>query len=102
MKRVDEGKWARNCARDYYDLWYLFSLPEGAFNRTTAASILPRKCDIRDVRVDSVDRVFPAAIVSEAERQWESSLADLVRSLPAFDLAMEELRARLKILSFGP
>lgn len=101
MKRVDEGKWARNCARDYHDLWYLFSLPGDAFDPAIAASILSRKCDIRDVRVDAIDDVFPVAIVSEAERQWESSLADLVRPLPAFDLAMEELRARLKAFSFG-
>ena len=28
-KRLEEGGWARLCARDYYDLWYLFSLPAG-------------------------------------------------------------------------
>ena len=34
---------------------------------------------------DDVDGFFPPLIVSEAERQWETSLADLVRPLPAFD-----------------
>ena len=25
QKRVYAGSWSRNCARDYYDLWYLFN-----------------------------------------------------------------------------
>ena len=33
QKRVDQGKWTRNCARDYYDLWRLFQLDADALDR---------------------------------------------------------------------
>ena len=98
QKRVDEGSWPRNCARDYYDLWYLFRLEEDIVDLPTALEILPQKCLVRDVSFDDVDDFFPPLIVSEAERQWETSLADLVRPLPAFDDVIAGLRASLRTL----
>lgn len=100
QKRVDEGSWPRNCARDYYDLWYLFRLEEDIVDLPTALEILPQKCAVRDVSFDDVDGFFPPLIVSEAERQWETSLADLVRPLPAFDDVIVGLSASLRTL-FG-
>jgi predicted nucleotidyltransferase component of viral defense system len=98
QKRVDEGSWARNCARDYYDLWYLFRLEEDLVHLPTALEILPQKCAIRAVSFDDAEDFFPPLIVSEAERQWETSLADLVRPLPAFDDVTAGLRASLRTL----
>lgn len=98
QKRVDEGSWARNCARDYYDLWYLFRLEGNVVDLSTALEILPQKCAVRDVSFAYVDDFFPPLIVSEAERQWGTSLADLVRSLPSFDDVIAELRASLRML----
>lgn len=98
QKRVDEGSWARNCARDYHDLWYLFQLEGNVVDLPTALEILPQKCAVRDVSFDSVDDFFPPLIVSEAGRQWETSLADLVRPLPVFDDVMAGVRASLRML----
>lgn len=98
QKRVDKGSWARNCARDYYDLWYLLRLEENAVDLQTALEILPRKCAVRDVSYKEADDFFPPIIVSEAERQWETSLADLVRLLPSFDDVITGLRASLRTL----
>jgi len=90
--RLDQGKWPRNCARDYYDLWRLFTLPESQFDRRVVASILSKKCEARGVCISKVQDVFPRFIVAEAERQWSSSLADLVTPLPAFAEVMSQLR----------
>lgn len=100
QKRVDAGSWSRNCARDYYDLWYLFRLEENVIDLPTALEILPQKCVVRDVSFDGADDFFPPLIVSEARRQWETSLADLIRPLPAFDDVIEGLCASLRML-FG-
>lgn len=99
-KRADEGRWTRNCARDYYDLWYLFHHVD-AVDIAGALEILPRKCAVRQVTFTGVEDFFPALIVSEAERQWTTSLADLVRPLPRFSDAMAELRAALDLLFSG-
>lgn len=98
QKRVDEGSWARNCARDYYDLWYLFRLGEKVVDLQTALEILPQKCAVRDVSHKDAEDFFPPLVVSEAERQWETGLADLVRPLPSFDDVMTGLRASLRTL----
>ena len=101
QKRVNEGSWARNCARDYYDLWYLFQRGEGVVDLQTALRILPQKCAVRDVSYDDVEDFFPRLIASEAERQWGTSLADLVRPLPSFEKVMTESRASLQALLGG-
>lgn len=98
QKRVDAGSWPRNCARDYYDLWYLFRLEDDVVDLPTALEILPQKCAVRDVSYHDAEDFFPPLIVSEAERQWETSLADLVRPLPNFDDVITGLRVSLRRL----
>ena len=94
FRRAVEGKWVRNCARDYYDLWYLTS-PDVALDLETVGSILREKCEARDVSFGHVGSFFPATVVAEAERQWRSSLADLVRRLPTFEIVVAELKPRI-------
>jgi predicted nucleotidyltransferase component of viral defense system len=100
QKRANEGKWTRNCARDYHDLWYLLRSAE-AGDLAAAVDILPRKCAVRQVSYSRVDDFFPPLIVSEAERQWTTSLADLVRTLPQFTDAISDLRTDLNRLLSG-
>lgn len=98
QKRVEGGSWARNCARDYYDLWFLLRLEEGFVDLRAVRGILPQKCAVRDVVFTGVDDFFPPLIVSEAKRQWETSLADLVTPLPSFDDAIEGVREAVSAL----
>jgi predicted nucleotidyltransferase component of viral defense system len=100
-KRLEEGRWLRNCARDYYDLWRLCADPAVSVDFAEVASILPAKLAVRGVEADSVDDFFPARVVEGAERQWGSSLAALVRPLPPFTVALGELRAAL-VARAGP
>ena len=94
-KRLEEGKWLRNCARDYYDLWRLCAAPDVAVDYATVGRILPAKLAVRGVEAATVDDFFPARVVEGASRQWDSSLAALVRPLPEFEVALNELRASL-------
>lgn len=95
MMRLEAGRWLRNCARDYYDLWRLCVDPEVAVNLAEVARILPEKLSVREVEARTVDDYFPPAVTEEARRQWESSLGNLVRPLPDFEVAVAELRASL-------
>jgi predicted nucleotidyltransferase component of viral defense system len=95
LRRASEGKWLRNCARDYYDLWYLTSIGATIFDGAVVGSILREKCSVRDVTFRGLEDFFPSIVVDEAERQWRSSLADLVRLLPEFTIVMTELQERL-------
>ena len=70
----------------------VYRLEEIAVDLPTALEILPQKCAVRAVSFDEVDDFFPPIIVSEAERRWETSLADLVRPLPVFDDVIAGLR----------
>jgi len=94
-KRLEEGKWLRNCARDYYDLWRLCADPDVAVDFAEVAKILPAKCALRGVEARSVADFFPAEVVQDAGRQWGSSLANLVKALPEFDVALGELEVSL-------
>ena len=95
QKRLVEGHWLRDCARDYYDLWRLCTGPSTAVDLHAAVAILPEKCAVRGVAYTSVDDFFPVRIVAGAARQWDTVLADLVKSLPAFTTTLDELRETL-------
>ena len=94
-KRLEEGKWLRNCARDYYDLWRLCAASDVVVDFATVRRILPAKLAVRGVEAATVDDFFPARVVEGASRQWDSSLATLVRPLPEFEAALDELKASL-------
>src|SRR5665647_2670236 len=94
-KRFEEGKWLRNCARDYYDLWRLCAASDVVVDFATVRRILPAKLAVRGVEAATVDDFFPARVVEGASRQWDSSLATLVRPLPEFEASLGEIRASL-------
>ena len=95
QKRLEEGRWLRNCARDYYDLWSLCVVAEREIDLVAVGAILGEKCALRDVSFASVDDFFPDLVVAAAIRQWGSSLGNLIRTLPPFQSAVDELRGRL-------
>ena len=96
LRRLEEGRWLRNCARDYYDLWRLCVDPAVSVDLTEVARILPEKLLVRSVDAQSPDDFFPAAVVEGARRQWDSSLGNLARQLPEFDAALRDLRESLE------
>lgn len=96
-KRLKEGRWLRNCARDYYDLWRLCASPDVVIDYAEVGSVLPAKLAVRGVQATTVDDFFPPRVVEGASRQWGSSLGMLVRPLPEFEAALDELKASLRL-----
>ena len=96
LKRLEEGRWMRNCARDYYDLWRLCTVPGVLVDLGRVKAIMPQKLIVRGVEAKSLEDYFPQAVVDEARRQWDSSLGNLVRPLSRFDVALAELRGSLE------
>jgi predicted nucleotidyltransferase component of viral defense system len=96
LRRLEEGRWLRNCSRDYYDLWRLCADPDVRVDLHQVAAIMPQKLSVRGVEAQSVEDYFPQAVIAEARRQWESSLGNLVRPLPRFEDALAELRESLE------
>ncbi len=92
QKRLMEGRWPRNCARDYYDLWRLCGAHSDLVDFAQVANILPQKCTVRQVSAEAVDDFFPPVVVETAARQWDGSLANLVRRLPPFAAVVDELK----------
>jgi predicted nucleotidyltransferase component of viral defense system len=97
QRRREEGRWLRDCARDYYDLWRLCVGPMAAeIDFGEVERILPAKCAVRGVGYSSTDDFFPALIVEGAARQWGSSLSNLVRPLPEFATALDDVKRSLR------
>ena len=73
-------------------LWRLLTRPVRQVELKAAMKILPAKCEVREVTFESIDDFFTDAVLAERPRQWNSSLANLVRPLLPFQAAIEELR----------
>lgn len=83
-------------ARDYYDLWRLFSKYGKAFSRAKLAPLLEKKCEHRQVAFHVVDDFFTKELVSEGRTHWQSTLGTFVNDLPPFDKAIGDLRRHLQ------
>lgn len=76
-------------------MWRLCADPAVVVDFAEVGRILPAKCAVRGVETHCVDDFFPELVVEGAGRQWGSSLANLVRPLPEFAVALGEIRASL-------
>jgi hypothetical protein len=98
QRRAQEGRWVRDCSRDYYDLWRILGDNEGLVDARAVGAILPGKCAVRGVGYRSAGDFFPPDVVATAARSWRSSLADLTGSLPEFDDVVVRLRQAIRDL----
>lgn len=94
-KILQERGWSRSRARDYYDLWRIFSAYREELELGELESLLRRKCALRDVAFDTLDDFFEPGIVGLVRETWEQWLGPLVTDLPAVEVVLEELRDEL-------
>jgi len=94
-QKLMERGWNRPRARDYYDLWRLFSAYGKGFDRKMLQSVFRRKCEHRRVAFHGVPDFFTEELLSEARTHWESTLGAFVRDLPPFEKAILELTSTL-------
>ncbi len=82
-------------ARDYYDLWHLVRLPSGRVDWSNVSAILPQKCALRDVSVESIDDIFEPVVIAEVRAGWKRVLAPFVPELPDVSEVLAQVRAGL-------
>jgi hypothetical protein len=85
----------RGKARDYYDVWRLFS--GSSFNTAKIKKLLIRKCEITGIEFKP-ELVFDHKRVSEARKFWTIALSRLTKDLQDFDTVMKDLKLRLEFL----
>jgi len=93
-KLVSRG-WNRPRARDYYDLWRLFTAFDAEIDRTLLPSLRERKCTLRDVGYTCIDDFFTDQLTAEAQTHWETNLRPYVADLPGCDVVLSKLKRLL-------
>lgn len=95
QKLVKRG-WNRPRARDYYDLWRLFSTFSDTIDRQKLPSLLQQKCDHRKVSFSKTSDFFTKELLSEARTHWQSTLGTFVAALPPFEKVIKDLQKQLE------
>ena len=92
QQKLTHRGWNRPRARDYYDLWRLFTTYGDDMDREKLAPLLKRKCELRKVKYHSAADFFTEDLLSEAKTHWNSSLGTFVADLPPFQETIDDLR----------
>lgn len=98
VEMLQERGWSRSRARDYYDLWRVFSVFQDQLNLADFSSFLHAKCAVRNVSFNGPDDFFEKTMLNYVKETWERWLGPLVPDLPDFGIVMEDLRPRIEQL----
>jgi len=91
--------WNRPRARDYYDLWRLFSTYGKTLSPERLLPLLRKKCQHRKVGFRAVNDFFTDELISEARTHWQGTLGAFVADLPPLDEVLGDLRNELAKLT---
>lgn len=94
-RKLKERGWSRSRARDYYDLWRIFSAHREQLELGDLESLLRRKCTLRNVAFDTIESFFEPRLVDLTRETWNQWLGPLVPDLPAVEVVLDELRSEL-------
>lgn len=97
-RKLEERGWSRSRARDYYDLWRLFSVYGSQLDLAGFDGLLREKCAVRSVTFTTPGDFFPGPMLEYVDRTWEQWLGPLVTELPPFKTVIAELRPRITAL----
>ncbi len=92
---LEKRGWARNRARDYYDLWRILSSFGKKLDLSGFTAFLHDKCAVRSVSFRGPEDFFPPAILAQVRSTWEQSLGPLVPGLPSFTTVVGELQPQI-------
>lgn len=94
-KKLHERDWSRSRARDYYDLWRIFSMFEQQLNMEVIRSILPLKCYHKGVTFKEPSDFFDEKMIQYVSKTWNQWLSPLVPHLPSSNSVIDELKAKI-------
>jgi predicted nucleotidyltransferase component of viral defense system len=84
--------WNRPRARDYYDLWRLFTTYGSQIDKNQLPSLLQQKCAHRNVGYSRIEDFFTPELMTEAKTHWQGNLRPFVSELPECELVLHDLR----------
>lgn len=91
-QKLLERSWHRPRARDYYDLWHIFTRFGDELDPERLPDLLARKAVHAEVTYSSVTDFFTDELVREAQANWDSNLGAFVHDLPPCDTVLAELQ----------
>lgn len=97
-QRLQERGWSRSRARDYYDLWKIFSKFKNHINMSDFTEFLNKKCSVRNVTFESYEDFFQQKMLDYINKTWQQWLGPLVPNLAAFNDVINELRPQVQYL----
>jgi len=83
----------RKKCRDYFDLWKLTKL---SVDIKKAKKILGKKLEIKGIKFNSMNQIFPKDLKETLHPYWERELGRLVNPLPDLELVLTELKSFIK------
>lgn len=93
--------WIRSRARDYYDLWRVFSAYKDRMHLIGFGPLLREKCAVRGVSFEGPEDFFHDRMLAYVEETWEQWLGPLVPGLPSFETVINGLRPQVVALVQG-
>lgn len=95
-KKLHERGWGRSRARDYYDLWRIFSHYHSSLDFTLIPEITLKKCTRKNIIFKSYEDLFDSTLMTNLDVSWERWVGPLVYHLPPKDQVLEELKVQLE------
>lgn len=96
LAKLEKKGWARSRGRDYYDLWHLTKLPAERIDWQAVQKVLPDKCSLRSVKIESIADVFEEKLLERVRGEWQKTLGTFMRELPDVETVLTETRAALE------
>jgi predicted nucleotidyltransferase component of viral defense system len=94
LQKLKNRGWSRSRARDYYDLWKIFTSYPEQLNLEILQNIFLEKCKVREVDFKGPEEFFDKTLITYVAKTWEQSLDPLVPDLPSFKLLIDNLKKR--------
>lgn len=91
-QKLHERGWARSRARDYYDLWRIFSSYKDAINISIIPDLAAKKCARKNIPYNGYEDIFATNLMQDLDMAWDQWIRPLVVNLPEKDLVIRELK----------
>jgi predicted nucleotidyltransferase component of viral defense system len=93
-KLASRGWGAGRVCRDYYDLWWIL----GQEKLSGVPDLFARKCDVRQVAIESPEELVDAELIETARREWDQQLSPFLTKAPRKEKVLAEVQTLILAL----
>jgi predicted nucleotidyltransferase component of viral defense system len=97
-KKLHERGWGRSRARDYYDLWRIFSSYQEQIQTSLILDLVAKKCARKNLIFHRPEDIFAQNLMEDLDVAWDEWVKPLVVNLPKKELVIRELKFVLQSL----